>query len=64
MTCIMYLAFGCIWAGNRCARGKEEIPCEQFVQGFEIHRTCLCAKKRGKIQNPIKITHKAKLVRS
>ena len=44
------------------ARGKEKIeqlPCEQFLQAFEIYRALLRAKKvrekRGKIQNPVKL---------
>ena len=47
-------------------RGKEKIeqlPCEQCLQAFEIYRALLRAKqvgeKRGKIQNPVKIAHKA-----
>ena len=47
-------------------RGKEkleELPCEQFLQGFEISRSFVRAKqvgqKRAKIQNPVKIAHKA-----
>ena len=48
------------------ARGKvilEQLPCEQFLQAFEIYRALLRAKqvgeKRAKIQNPEKIAHKA-----
>ena len=41
----------------------EQLPCEQFLQAFEISRSFLHAKqvgeKRGKIQNPVKIAHKA-----
>ena len=47
-------------------RGKEkleQLPCEQFLQAFEIYRALLRAKqvgeKRAKIQNPVKIAHKA-----
>ena len=47
-------------------RGKiklEQLPCEQFLQAFEIYRALLRAKqveeKRAKIQNPEKIAHKA-----
>ena len=40
----------------------EQLPCEQFLQVFEISRSFLRAKqvgeKRGKIQNPVKIDHK------
>ena len=46
-------------------RGKEkleQLPCEQFLQAFEIYRALLRAKqvgeKCGKIQNPVKIAHK------
>ena len=48
------------------AKGKErleQLPCEQFLQDFEISRSFLRAKqerkKRVKIQNPVKIVHKA-----
>ena len=38
----------------------EQLPCEQFLQAFEIYRNFLRAKqvgeKRAKIQNPVKIT--------
>ena len=41
----------------------EQLPCEQFLQVFEISHSFLRAKqvgeKRGKIQNPVKIAHKA-----
>ena len=41
----------------------EELPCEQFLQGFEISRFFVRAKqvgqKRAKIQNPVKSAHKA-----
>ena len=47
-------------------RGKvklERLRCEQFLQGFRISCTFLPAKqvskKRGKIQNPVKIVHQA-----
>ena len=47
-------------------RGKEkleQLPCEHFLQAFEIYRALLRAKqvgeKRGKIQKPVKIAHKA-----
>ena len=40
-----------------------QLPCEQFLQVFETSRSFLRAKQvgenRGKIQNPVKITHKA-----
>ena len=40
----------------------EQLPCEHFLQAFEIS-ALLCVKqvgeKRAKIQNPVKITHKA-----
>ena len=43
----------------------EQLPCEQFLQVFEIFRSFLRAKqvgeKRGKIQNPVKIAHKTAL---
>ena len=39
------------------------MPCEQFLQGFEISRAFLRLKqveeKRGNIQNTVKIAHKA-----
>ena len=39
-----------------------QLPCEQFLQAFEIHRALLRAKQVGeerwKIQNPVIITHK------
>ena len=48
------------------SRGKEkleQLPCEHFLQDFEISRSFLRAKqerkKRVKIQNPVKIVHKA-----
>ena len=38
------------------------MPCEQFLQAFEIYRTLLRVKqlgeKRAKIQKPEKIAHK------
>ena len=41
----------------------EQLPCEQLLQVFKISRSFLCAKqveeKRGKIQSPVKIAHKA-----
>ena len=37
----------------------EQLPCEQFLQAFEIYRALLHAKQRAKIQNPVKIAHKA-----
>ena len=41
----------------------EQLTCEQFLQAFEIYRALLRAKqlgeKRVKIQNPVKIAHKA-----
>ena len=41
----------------------EQLPCEQFLQAFEIYSTLLRAKqvgeKCGKIQNPEIIAHKA-----
>ena len=41
----------------------ERLPCEQFLQAFEIYRALFCAEqvgeKRVKIQNPVKIAHKA-----
>ena len=41
----------------------EQLPCEQFLQAFKIYCALLCAKqvgeKRAKIQNPVKIAHKA-----
>ena len=41
----------------------EQLPCEQFLQAFGFYRAFLCAKqvegKRGKIQKPVKIAHKA-----
>ena len=47
-------------------RGKEkleELPCEQFLQGFEIFCSFVRAKqvgqKRAKIQNSLKSAHKA-----
>ena len=44
----------------------EQMPCEQFLQGFEISRAFLCVKREGekhwKIQNPIKIAHKADIL--
>ena len=37
---------------------SEQLPCEQFLQAFEIYRALLCAKQVGekcaKIQNPVK----------
>ena len=48
------------------ARGKEKLeylPCEHFLQGFEIYRPFFRAEQVGencgKIQNPVKIAHKA-----
>ena len=39
----------------------KQLPCEQFLQAFEIHRALLRAKqvgeKRAKIQNPVKIAN-------
>ena len=47
-------------------RGKEKIeqlPCERFLQAFEIYRAYLApishGEKRGKFQKPVKIAHKA-----
>ena len=47
-------------------RGKEkleQLPCEQFLQAFEIYHALLRAKhvgeNRGKIQNHVKIALKA-----
>ena len=41
----------------------EKLPCEQFLQAFKIYHALLRAKqraeKRAKIQNPVKIAHKA-----
>ena len=44
-----------------CTRGKVklvQLPCEQFLQAFEIYRALLRAKqlgeKRAKIKNPVK----------
>ena len=41
----------------------DQLPCEQSLQVFEISRSFLREKqveeKRGKIQNPVKIAHKA-----
>ena len=49
-----------------CSRVKEkldQLPCDQFLQVLEISRSFLRAKqvgeKRGRIQNPVKIAHKA-----
>ena len=48
-----------------CTRGKilAQLPSEKYLQGFEISRAFLRAKqaeeKRGEIQNPVKIAHKA-----
>ena len=47
-------------------RGKEKLeylPCEHFLQGFEI-QSAFCRAEQvgencGKIQNPVKIAHKA-----
>ena len=40
----------------------EQVPCEQFLQRFEIYRAFLRAKqvgeKRGKFQNDGEIVHK------
>ena len=48
---------------SRVKEKLEKLPCEQFLQVFEISRSFLRAKqvgeKRGKIQNPVKIAHKA-----
>ena len=35
----------------------EQLPCEQFLQAFEISRSFLRAKQVG--ENPVKIAHKA-----
>ena len=47
-------------------RGKEkleQLPCEQFLQGFEFSRAILLPVlhrvKRGKFQKPVKIAPKA-----
>ena len=41
----------------------EGLPCEQFLQTFEIYRALLRTKqvgeKQGKVQKPVKIAHKA-----
>ena len=41
----------------------EQLPCDQFLQAFETYRALLHAKQVGekgpKIQNPVKISHKA-----
>ena len=41
----------------------EQLPCQQFLQAFEIYHALLRAKqvgeKRTKSQNPVKIAHKA-----
>ena len=43
--------------------GLEQLPCEQFLQAFEIYRALVRTKqvgeKRAKIQNPVEIAHKA-----
>ena len=40
----------------------KRLPCEQFLQAFEIYRALFRAKqveeKRGKIQKPVKIACK------
>ena len=42
---------------------SEQLPCDNFLQAFEIYRALLRAKQvgetRAKIQNPVKIAHKA-----
>ena len=49
--------------GSRGKEQLEQLPCEQFLQAFEIYCALLRAKqvreKHGKIQNPVKIAHKA-----
>ena len=49
--------------GSRGKEQLEQLPCEQFLQAFEIYRALLRAKqvgeKRAKIQNLEKIAHKA-----
>ena len=41
----------------------EQLPCEQFLQAFEIYHALFRAKQvgeqRAKIQNPVIIAHKA-----
>ena len=41
----------------------EQLPCEHFLQAFEIYHALLRAKqvgeKRAKIQNPVTFAHKA-----
>ena len=41
----------------------EQLPCEQFLQAFEIYRALLRAKqvgeKRGIVQKPVKNARKA-----
>ena len=53
--------------GTTVPRGKEKMPCEQFLQGFEISRAFLCTKKvlKNRVEihnhNPVKIAHNAVL---
>ena len=48
---------------SRVEAKLEQLPCEQFIQAFEISRSILRAKQveeeREKIQKPVKIAHMA-----
>ena len=50
-------------SASRVKENLEQMPCVLFLQVFEISRSFLRAyqvgEKRGKIQNPVKIAHKA-----
>ena len=55
----MEKAYLCILHQSRVKVELEQLPWEQFLQAFEIYRALLHAKQRAKIQNPVKIAHKA-----